>query len=206
MILKNGKLSKFEFNGSKEGDNAIYVDYLEFNGLTKDDISDGVIPVLDIKEGFRVYFAASNLPAEEIDGMYDGRLRWIKDYPGYNSSMPLYISGTDKTIRVNRSFRQSIAYDTDSDGIANGYDLSPFGNGIPKISSVNIDQDNRINIKWMGLPSSLYRIEFKEKVGDSGWKLLTEYYNDEYIVKQIIHQEVLSNKRDSKFYRVLYIE
>ena len=206
LILKNGKLSKFEFNGSKEGDNAIYVDYLEFNGLTKDDISDGVIPVLDIKEGFRVYFAASNLPAEEIDGMYNGRLRWIKDYSGYNSSMPLYISGTDKTIRVNRSFRQSIAYDTDSDGIANGYDLSPFGNGIPKISSVNIDQDNRINIKWMGLPSSLYRIEFKEKVGDSGWKLLTEYYNDEFIVKQIIHQEVLSNKRDSKFYRVLYIE
>ena len=206
LILKNGKLSKFEFHGSEEGDNAIYIDYLEFDGLTKDDISGGVIPVLDIKEGFKVYFAASNLPAEEIDGMYSNRLRWVKEYPGYNSSMPLYISGTDKTIRVNRSFRQSIAYDTDNDGIANGYDLSPFGNGIPKISSVNLDQDNRINIKWMGLPSSLYRIEYKEKIGDAGWKLLTEYYNDEYIVKQIAHQEVLSNKRDSKFYRVLYIE
>ena len=206
LILKNGKLSKFEFHGSEEGDNAIYIDYLEFDGLTKDDISEGIIPVLDIKEGYRVYFAASNLPAEEIDGMYNGRLRWIKEYPGHNSSMPLYISGTDKTIRVNRSFRQSIAYDTDSDGIANGYDLSPFGNGIPKISSVNIDQDNRINIKWMGLPSSLYRIEYKEQVEDAKWNLLTEYYNDEYIVKQIVHQEVLSNKRDSKFYRVLYIE
>ena len=206
LILKNGKLSKFEFHGSEDGDNAIYIDYLEFVGLTKDDISEGSIPVLDIKEGFRVYFAASNLPAEEIDGMYNGRLRWIKEYPGHNSSMPLYISGTDKTIRVNRSFRQSIAYDTDSDGIANGYDLSPFGNGIPKISSVDVDQDNKINIKWMGLPSSLYRIEYKEQVDDVGWKLLTEYYNDEYIVKEIIHQEVLSNKKASKFYRVLYID
>ena len=58
----------------------------------------------------------------------------------------------------------------------------------------------------MGLPSSLYRIEYKERIGGAGWKLLTEYYNDEYIVKEIVHQEVLSNKRNSKFYRVLYVE
>ena len=63
------------------------------------------VVILDIKEGFKVYFASSNLPAEEIDGMYDGRLRWVKEYPGHNSSMPLYISGTDKTIRVNRSLQ-----------------------------------------------------------------------------------------------------
>ena len=206
LILKNSKLSKFEFHGSEDGENAIYIDHLEFVGLTKDDVAKGIIPVLDIKEGFKVYFASSNLPAEEIDGMYDGRLRWVKEYPGHNSSMPLYISGTDKTIRVNRSFRQSITYDTDNDGIANGYDLTPFGNGIPKISSVILDQGNIINIKWMGLPSSLYRIEYKERIGGAGWKLLTEYYNDEYIVKEIVHQEVLSNKRNSKFYRVLYVE
>jgi hypothetical protein len=206
LILRNGKLSKFEFHGSEEGENALYVDYLEFSGLTKDDIKDGNIPVLTIKEGFKLYFAASNLPADEIDGMYNGKLRWVKEYPGHNSSMPLYIDGTDKTIRVNRSFRQSISYDSDQDGIANGYDLSPFGNGIPKIASVSIDQENKINIKWMGLPSSLYRIEYKEQVNDSEWKLLTEYFNDEYIVREINHKEVLSNKRDARFYRVLYIE
>ena len=38
LILRNGKLSKFEFFGSEEGGNALYVDYLEFSGLTKDDI------------------------------------------------------------------------------------------------------------------------------------------------------------------------
>ena len=206
LILRNGKLSKFEFHGSEEGENALYVDYLEFSGLTKDDIKDGNIPVLTIKEGFKLYFAASNLPADEIDGMYNGKLRWVKEYPGHNSSMPLYIDGTDKTIRVNRSFRQSISFDSDQDGIANGYDLSPFGNGIPKIASVSIDQENKINIKWMGLPSSLYRIEYKEQVNDSEWKLLTEYFNDEYIVREINHKEVLSNKRDARFYRVLYIE
>ena len=206
LILRNGKLSKFEFHGSDEGENALYVDYLEFSGLTKDDIKDGNIPVLTIKEGFKLYFAASNLPADEIDGMYNGKLRWVKEYPGHNSSMPLYIDGTDKTIRVNRSFRQSISFDSDQDGIANGYDLSPFGNGIPKIASVSIDHGNKINIQWMGLPSSLYRIEYKEQLNDSEWKLLTEYFNDEYIVREINHKEVLSNKRDARFYRVLYIE
>ena len=206
LILKNGKLSKFEFHGSGEGDNAMYIDYIEFDQLTKDDIKDGGLPVLNIKPGFTLYFAASNLPAEELDGMYEGRLRWVKEYPGHNSSMPVYVSGVDKTIRVNRSFRQSIAYDTDDDGIANGYDLSPFGNGVPKISSVSLDADRKINIKWTGLPSTLYRIEYKESLDDSNWKLLTEYYNDQYIVKKIIHQEVLSNKKIGKFYRVLYIE
>ena len=206
LILKNGKLSKFEFLGSEEGGNAIYIDYIEFDQLTKDDIKDGVLSVLDIKPGFTLYFAASNLPAEELDGMYNGRLRWVKEYPGHNSSMPVYISGIDKTILVNRSFRQSIAYDTDDDGIANGYDLSPFGNGIPRVSSVSLDGDRKINIKWTGLPSTLYRIEYKKSLGDSNWKVLTEYYNDQYIVRQITHQEVLSNKKISKFYRVLYIE
>ena len=175
--------------------------------MTENDIKDGNIPVLTIREGFKLYFAASNLPADEIDGMYNGKLRWVKEYPGHNSSMPLYINGTDKTIRVNRSFRQSISFDSDQDGIANGYDLSPFGNGIPKIASVSIiDQENKISIKWMGLPSSLYRIEYKDQVNDSEWKLLTEYFNDEYIVKEINHKEVLSNKREARFYRVLYIE
>ena len=110
------------------------------------------------------------------------------------------------TIRVKRSFRQSIAYDTDDDGIANGYDLSPFGNGVPKVSSVSLDADRKINIKWTGLPSTLYRIEYKDSLSDSNWKVLTEYYNDQYIVRQIIHKEVMSNKRMSRFYRVLYIE
>ena len=77
--------------------------------------------------------------------------------------MPVYISGIDKTIRVNRSFRESIAYDTDDDGIANGYDLSPFGNGVPEISSVSLDVDRKIRIKWTGLPSTLYRLEYKKR-------------------------------------------
>jgi hypothetical protein len=179
---------------------------LDFSGLTKDDISDGLIPVLNIAKGFKVYFAASNLPAEELDGMYEGRLRWVKEYPGLNSSMPVYISGIDKTIRVNRSFRQSISYDTDDDGIANGYDLTPFGIGIPKISSVNFDQENKINIKWMGLPSTLYRIEYKDRLDDTDWKVLTEYYNEQFIVREIVYREVISNKKLSRFYRIRYIE
>ncbi len=206
LTLINSKLSKFDFKSNGDAGKAIYIDYLDFSGLTKEDIVDGSIPVLNIAEGFKVYFAASNLPAEELDGMYDGRLRWVKEYPGINSSMPVYISGIDKTIRVNRSFRESISYDTDDDGIANGYDLSPFSVGIPKISSVILDKENKISIKWMGLPSTLYRIEYKENLDDSNWKVLTEYYNEQYIVREIVYREVISNKKLSKFYRIRYIE
>ena len=86
---------------------------------------------------------------------------------------------------MNRSFRQSISFDSDQDGIANGYDLSPFGNGIPKIVSVSVDKENKISIKWMGLPSSLYRIEYKEKVMIQNGNCL-RVFNDEYIVEKLI--------------------
>ena len=67
LILKNGNLSKFEFMGSEEGGNAIYIDYIEFDQLTKDDIKDGRVPVLDIKPGFTLYFAASNTKLLVVD-------------------------------------------------------------------------------------------------------------------------------------------
>jgi hypothetical protein len=115
--------------------------------LDEHDILEGkdVLPMMDIEEGYTVYFAASNIPAEILDGMYGGRLRWVRQYPGYYSSMPLYLVGVDKTIRVNRSFRQSILFDTDDDGTANGFDLTPFGGGLPDITSVSRGE-NKIQI------------------------------------------------------------
>ena len=69
-----------------------------------------------------------------------------------------------------------------------------------------IDKENKINVKWMGLPSTLYRIEYKNRLDDSNWNVLTEYYNEQFIVREIVYREVVSNKKLSRFYRIRYID
>ena len=206
LILTNGNLSRFVFGGNEDGSNAVYIDYLEFIGLEEDDIGENSMPVMAIEEGYTVYFAAANVPAELLDGLYDGRLRWVKEFPGHNSSMPLYLAPLDKTIRVNRSFRQSILFDTDDDGTANGFDLTPFGGGLPDITAVTRAEDNKVALEWMGIPGSLYRIEYKADVEQAKWQLLKEYFYDGLIVKRITYTDLLSRKTARRFYRVVFVE
>jgi len=206
LILTNGNLSRFLFGGNEGGGNAVYIDYLEFIGLEEDDIGENSMPVMAIEEGYTVYFAAANVPAELLDGLYDGRLRWVKEFPGHNSSMPLYLAPLDKTIRVNRSFRQSILFDTDDDGTANGFDLTPFGGGLPDITAVTRAEGNKVALEWMGIPGSLYRIEYKADVEQAKWQLLKEYFYDGLIVKRITYTDLLSRKTARRFYRVVFVE
>jgi hypothetical protein len=206
LILSNGNLSRFVFGGNEDEGNAVYIDYLEFIGLEEDDIGENSMPVMAIEEGYTVYFAAANVPAELLDGLYDGRLRWVKEFPGHNSSMPLYLAPLDKTIRVNRSFRQSILFDTDDDGTANGFDLTPFGGGLPDITAVTRASGNKVALEWMGIPGSLYRIEYKADVEQAEWQLLKEYFYDGLIVKRITYTDLLSRKTARRFYRVVFVQ
>ena len=206
LILTNGNMSRFVFGGNEGEGNAVYIDHLEFVDLEEDDIDDNSIPVMAIEEGYTVYFGAANVEAELLDGLYDGRLRWVKEFPGENSSMPLYLAPLDKTIRVNRSFRQSILFDTDDDGTANGFDLTPFGGGLPDITAVTHAADKKVALEWMGIPGSLYRIEYKADVEQTEWQLLKEYFYDGLIVKRITYTDLLSRKTARRFYRVVFVE
>ena len=130
----------------------------------------------------------------------------MNEFPGDNSSMPLYLAPLDKTIRVNRSFRQSILFDTDDDGTANGFDLTPFGGGLPDITAVTLADGNKVALEWMGIPGSLYRIEYKANVEQAKWELLKETFYDGLIVKRITYTDRLSRKTDRRFYRVVFVE
>ena len=206
LVLAKANQSQFVFGGEAGQANAIYIDFLELKGVTDQQIVEAGLPQLDIEEGYKVYFAASNVPAELIDGMYGGRLRWVNEFPGEYSSMPLYLAPLDKTIRVNRSFRQSILFDTDDDGTANGFDLTPFGGGLPDITAVTRSGGKNVDIEWMGIPGSLYRIEYKDNVEQAKWQLLREHFYDGLIVKRIIQTDRLSRKTDRRFYRVVFVE
>ena len=213
LILTNGTVSTITFTGKNDSENAIYIDLLEFSNKTKKDLYNKDVQITEfeeliIPENFTVYFATSNLPEELLDGMYNGRLRWVKEYPGYHSSMPFYVIGVDKTIQVNRVFRQSTSYDSDGDGTANGYDLTPFGGGLPDIiSSEVVDKgQGRIKLTWMGIPDSVYHIEYKDDLGARDWKLLKKYHYDGLGVEKISFEDSTSGAVDHRFYRVVFIK
>ena len=120
--------------------------------------------------------------------------------------MPIYMLGLDKTVQVNRAFRQSILDDTDDDGTANGFDLTPFGGGMPAITAVTRASHKEISLEWMGIPGSHYRIEFNADVEQAKWQLLKEYFYDGSIAKRITYTDLLSRKTERRFYRVVFVE
>ena len=213
LVITNGLLGKIVLQGNAEGKSAIYVDSLEFENLTKADLYEGdilksEIENITIADNYTVYFATSNLPEELLDGMYDGRLRWVKEYPGYHSSMPFYVIGLNKTIQVNRMFRQSTSHDSDGDGTANGYDLTPFGGGLPDILSSEVVRkgQGRVRSSWMGIPDSIYHIEYKDDLGAREWKILKRYHYDGLSVETVSYEDRIAGAAGHRFYRVVFVE
>ena len=183
LSLTNSYLGVFEIASTSESKKAIYVDKLVLEGLTENALLTNKLDQLNIKDGMTVYFAASNLPEEKLDGMRDGKLRWVKDFAGQYSSMPLYLPGSAESVMVNRAHRRSRIFDTDGDGVANGFDPTPYGDGRPKMQL-----EGRF-IEWLGIPNKMYRIEYTEKLGDQAkWRTLSSIKNNKTVFHSIRFQ------------------
>ena len=166
LSFTNSFLGQFSIDSRGSG-KAIYVDKIVFEGMTEKNLETNKLEQLDIGKNTVVYFASSNLPEDKLNGLKDGKLLWVKEYAGTYSSMPVYLSGVNRSILVNRALRKSQIYDSDGDGIANGFDFEPFGDGRPKIKI-----DGR-KLKWVGLPSSVYKVEFTNNLKSrENWKNL----------------------------------
>jgi len=183
LSLTNSYLGVFEIASTSESKKAIYVDKLVLEGLTENALLTNKLDQLKIKDGMTLYFAASNLPEEKLDGMRDGKLRWVKDFAGQYSSMPLYLPGSAESVMVNRAHRRSRIFDTDGDGVANGFDPTPYGDGRPKMQL-----EGRF-IEWLGIPNKMYRIEYTEKLGDQAkWRTLSSIKNNKTVFHSIRFQ------------------
>ena len=212
LILKHSKArfpddsSRILFKNDTTEKRAIYVDYLEFEDYSQLDYNNDGLYFLKIDENYTIYFAASNLDEEKLDGDLGGRLRWVKDYPGLNSSLPLFIKGLGRTVEVNRALRFSKIIDTDDDGTANGYDISPFGDGTPRILDVGLEQDDSlgISIKWLMIPNSRYTIQYKDDIDQARWQTLKEFRYSDAEIKYSEFNDLVSRNRKARYYRIKY--
>jgi len=191
-VLKLTSLSPyplFEF-GPAGTRNALYVDVLDISDLGADFTNK-----LWIDENFVIYYASAvvgftppnhpngeaQLPEEYLDGQFEGRLRWVRDYAGPRSGVAVVVDG--KTVYVNQALRNSHVIDSDGDGIPNYYDSTPFGGlsliaellprtNYAAIKGLGSIPPGQLALKWFARTNAIYTIQYSTNLLANQWVTL----------------------------------
>lgn len=205
LTLAGGVDPEFIFQGVAPAGNALYVDELDLSQLT--DYANQV----QIASGFAIYYAALKLPpgvtppggqtAEEfMDNQYGGRLHWVRTFAGPNSSVDVVING-NQTIKVNRALRLSKLIDSDSDGVPNYFDLSPFDGVVTTLQVLTAPPGYRLS--WTAAPQTVYRVETRSSP-TAPWTVLTETVNSGAAPAPWSVVDTNLSTGGQRFYRVSY--
>lgn len=206
----NAALGKLTLNGiastsrarfSPSGNQAaLYVDYLEFSG----EFAAKWRQNLKIDPGFKLYFGGSNVPVEELDGAFDGRLNWVAGYAGPRSGVA-YTRPDGSQERVNQARIASLTIDDDGDGVVNGFDVTPFEGVV--LSGITVDRSAQmsVHIAWTAGANSVFRVEFKDDVFDEDWQLLTVVSNTSEEALTLTASDTEATDGNNRFYRVVYL-
>lgn len=185
LILDGAPGTTHRYSGTGTA-NGLYVDFLDLRGPALVNLGNA----LRISSNLIIYFAYSNLPAEELDGMFKdagapgGRLRWVKEFAGPNSGMDLLLPD-GRTIRVNRALRNSPTIDSDGDGTPNAFDLDPF---TPTITGMTVSQPPALRAATIsvGAPArSVYQIEYTSELAAPVWTSLGTFTNEALTAKSM---------------------
>lgn len=193
----------FIFSGSGTN-NGMYIDLLDLSALT--DFENEIIIDLNLT----IYYAAAKLnfapaggqtPEEYLDQRFGGRLRWVRTFVGPNSSVDAVINGT-QTIKVNKALRNSTTIDSDSDGVPNYFDLSPF-DGISITSIKRLTPSPQVTIGWNAAPKTKYSVEYKNAL-NLPWQTLFSTTNTAEAVQPWTVTDTNNVGLTQRYYRVLY--
>ena len=159
--------------------NALYVDLLDLSQLS--DFTNQLV----IAPNLVIYYAAAQIgfappvgqtTEEFLNGQFEGRLRWVSDYAGANSSVDVVING-NQTIKVNKALRNSTTIDSDADGIPNFSDPTPF-DGVMFSSISRTNSPAGYLLTWPSAAGTVYRLEYKTNLTGAPWMLATTVTNN----------------------------
>ena len=179
---------------------ALYVEVLQLTEAMESNWRD----LIEIEEGMTLYFAHSNIEATELDEALEGRIRWVSDYAGENSSVPVFHPGLGRTIRVNRSLIESTVIDSDGDGTANAVDPEPFGE--VRVTGVGLETEEgeqRFRITWNGAPRSTYLVERRAEIAGGVWEEFERIRNDSNRIVPLTVTDDIADR--TRFYRVSFL-
>ncbi len=205
--LSSGRDAVLRFHApSAAGAYAVYVDYLDLQGFVLNGYNAGrLADYLELDPNVTLYFAYANVPVEDLDGQLDGQVRWCRDFAGPNSSV-LVALPSGKTGRFNRGLRESIRIDSDGDGIANGYDLTPFPDIAASLATgtqISMDVDVPVSavVRWTAEAQATYTVEFSTDLGAGDWQTLETVTNPDKAPREMAVEDGLSTG-GSRYYRV----
>ncbi len=188
----------------RSGEYGLYVDYLQLQPAVEADPES----VMHVYPGLTIYFGASNVPAEELDGKFDGRLRWVKSYSGPTSGTPVASrqNGYEvKTIVVNAALLDSPTIDSDGDGVANAYDTWPFDGVTLRTVEVLGQPANQVRISWDAAAETVYRVEKTVGLTPANWTAHSVVTNSAASVQILtITDAIPAGSNQRSFYRVRY--
>jgi hypothetical protein len=180
VILDGGTPgSSFIFN-APTGNNALYVDYLEFrNNLTNFD-SSGNLANLYFGPGMKIYYAQLIINgvswAEKLNHKNGGGLNWVSSYAGaYSSTNLVYPDGT--TNLLNTALVQSCDLDSNGNGIPNCQDRAPVlvPSEIGLAAAFTNAPQHEVVLSWSSIPYSTNSVFFKPSLTATNWQLLTNF-------------------------------
>jgi hypothetical protein len=179
--------------------NGLYVDFLNLSTAVASNLTN----TLEILPGLVIYFAAASVPAEQLDGQLGGRLRWVKEFTGPNSSVDVTLPD-GRVLRVNSALRNSPTIDSDADGIANGNDPQPFdGVAITTVALTNVPTSN-VLLSWKAAANTVYQLESATTLSPADWQLATTVTNAAATNTFVTAQDPFSPSTEKRFYRVRY--
>lgn len=202
LTLSAAVRGKLRFYGVGSG-RALYVDYLELDTYVANNLETAV----HIDPGFKIYFADANVRPEELDGKFGGRLIWVRDFAGPNSSVSVVLPG-GKRIKVNRGVLTSTIIDSDADGLANAYDPSPF-DPVPLggVTLVSTSAPPQALITWRAAANTVYYLEYRTDLSPlaaGGWQPLLVFTNQATTNGWITVEDPLPVVADPRYYRLYY--
>ena len=204
LILDGGTpASSFVFN-APDGNNALYVDYLEFrNNLTNFD-SSGNLANLYFGPGMKIYYAQLIINgvswAEKLNHQNGGGLNWVSAYAGaFSSTNLVYPDGT--TNLLNLALVQSCDLDSNGNGIANCKDPAPVlvQSQVGLAAALTNAPPHEVVLSWNSIPYSTNSVLFKPSLAATNWQLLTNFVLGSAGGRQRIVDPVTAGGR---FYRV----
>ncbi len=198
LVINGDSTSRAVFSGLTPG-SALYVDYLELTGAGVN--LSLLTNVLAINPGMTLYFAGASVPVDKLDGQFGGRLRWVRDYAGANSSADTLLP-SGQSVKVNAALLGSSLVDSDADGIPNQFDFSPF-DGVLLYPTYTDLPVRSVLITWESAAQTVYRVE-TNSFAPSQWGLLRHYTNATPFNSLVTIQDPMPTNGSPRFYRVLY--
>jgi hypothetical protein len=195
----------FQGPGAK---NAIYVDLLELSTTAQADLGGSLV----VHPNFTIYYATANVSPETLTTQFGDRVQQVLDFAGPNSSVDVLVI-TDvntmpprqATFTVPRGLRDSTTIDSDADGTANRFDVSPFQG--PRIVDVSVSSGNppALVLSWRAAARTTYRVDFATSLNPRNWQELRQVTNNADSIQTLTVEDPLTANGESRYYRVSYL-